>query len=279
MEELYSPRVIRELLEKYNLAPLKALGQNFLMNGHVVKKIAQAAVEPGENVLEIGPGLGVLTRELALRAKRVIAIEVDAGMVRVLQETLADLKNVTILHQDALKTDFSALQREYFLKEPYAAAGNLPYYITSKCLMAVLEAEQPPVRYTAMVQKEVAQRLAALPGKGDYGALTASVAYYGQPELLFTVSGESFYPKPDVDSAVIRLDVHPPFVVDRRRYRQVVSGLFAMRRKTVRNNLKNALGLNNTQAEALLHEADIDPAARAEMLSPEDFARLAAILP
>ena len=278
MKELYSPAVISGLLKKYELAPLKKLGQNFLKDGHIVEKIAQAAVEEGGAVLEVGPGLGVLTSALAERAAQVAAIELDGGMVRVLGETLAEYGNVRVLHQDILKTDLAAVGREIFGGKPFCVVGNLPYYITSKCLLHVMESGAPVERFTAMVQKEVADRLAAREGEKEYGALSASLAYYGRTEKLFGVSRGCFLPEPDVDSAVIQLRPQICFPVERAAYARVVRGLFSMRRKTVLNNMKSALGLRGEQAQAALAAAGISPAARAETLSPEDFARLAGSL-
>lgn len=278
MEELYSPKVISGLLEKYGLAPLKKLGQNFLRDENVVNKIAEAAVLPGENVLEIGPGLGVLTRALSLRAKKVVAVEIDKGMVEALKETVGDRENVTVLWQDFLKTDLLQIGREQFGGEPFAVAGNLPYYITSKCLLKVLESGAPVARFTAMVQKEVADRLMAGPGNGNYGAITASVAYYGNVQLLFAVSRNCFLPAPDVDSAVIGLVPAPMQDVTREDYTRVVRGLFSQRRKTIQNNMKNALQMKAWEIEAALEKAQIPANARAENLSREDFAKLAHII-
>ena len=193
-------------------------------------------------------------------------------------ETLAEYGNVQVLHQDILKTDLAAVGREIFGGKPFCVVGNLPYYITSKCLLHVMESGAPVERFTAMVQKEVADRLAAREGEKEYGALSASLAYYGRTEKLFGVSRGCFLPEPDVDSAVIQLRPQICFPVERAAYARVVRGLFSMRRKTVLNNLKSALGLRGEQAQAALAAAGISPAARAETLSPEDFARLAGIL-
>ncbi|MBR4078944.1 MAG: methyltransferase domain-containing protein [Christensenellaceae bacterium] len=184
MISLYSPKTVTEILGRHELAPLKKLGQNFLIDENIVNKIAEAASDGG-NILEIGPGMGALTRALAKYSKKVVAVEIDAGMIRVQQETLADLDNVTVLHADVLKTDIKAVGEEYFGGEPFCVAGNLPYYITAKCILQVLDSGAPVKRFTAMVQKEVADRLASMPGDSDYGALTASVAYYGDMEFLF----------------------------------------------------------------------------------------------
>ncbi len=278
MEELYSPKVISELLKKYQLAPLKKLGQNFLRDENIVNKIAQAAVQPGENALEIGPGLGVLTQALARRAKKVVAVEIDKGMVQVLSQTLDGLENTQVLWQDFLKADLQEIAREHFGSEPFAVVGNLPYYITSKCLLAVLEAQAPVLRFTAMVQKEVAERLMAGPGDANYGAITASVAYYGRVRQMFQVSRSCFLPAPDVDSAVIGIEPRAQFDVPREDYTRIVRGLFAQRRKTLQNNMKNSLQMKNEQIQLALEEAQIPANSRAENLSPEDFAKLAKII-
>lgn len=278
MEELYSPKVISELLKKYQLAPLKKLGQNFLRDENIVSKIAEAAVRPGENALEIGPGLGVLTQALARRAKKVVAVEIDKGMVQVLSQTLDGLGNTQVLWQDFLKADLQGIAREHFGGEPFAVVGNLPYYITSKCLLAVLEAQAPVLRFTAMVQKEVAERLMAGPGDVNYGAITASVAYYGRVQQLFTVSRNCFLPAPDVDSAVIGIEPKAQFCVPREDYTRIVRGLFAQRRKTLQNNMKNSLQMKNEEIQLALSEAEIPENSRAENLSPEDFAKLTEII-
>lgn len=278
MEELYSPKVISELLKKYQLAPLKKLGQNFLRDENIVSKIAEAAVQPGENALEIGPGLGVLTQALARRAKKVVAVEIDKGMVQVLSQTLEGLENTRVLWQDFLKADLQQIAQEHFGGEPFAVVGNLPYYITSKCLLAVLEAQAPVLRFTAMVQKEVAERLMAGPGDANYGAITASVAYYGRVQQLFTVSRNCFLPAPDVDSAVIGIEPKAQFGVPRQDYTRIVRGLFAQRRKTLQNNMKNSLQMKNDEIQLALEKAGIPANSRAENLSPQDFAKLAEII-
>ena len=277
MISLYSPKTVTEILGRHELAPLKKLGQNFLIDENIVNKIAEAASDGG-NVLEIGPGMGALTRALAKRSKKVVAVEIDAGMIRVQQETLADLDNVTVLHADVLKTDIKAVGEEYFGGEPFCVAGNLPYYITAKCILQVLDSGAPVKRFTAMVQKEVADRLASAPGDSDYGALTASVAYYGDMEFLFPVSAGCFYPRPEVESAVVQILPEAQFSVDRDAYTKAVRLLFAMRRKTVQNNLKNGLGVNAARAAELLQLAGIDPMQRAEELAPAVYAKLADVL-
>lgn len=269
---------IQQILSENGIAPLKKLGQNFLCDKNIVEKIASAAAD--DFIVEIGPGLGALTCALSERAQKVVAIEIDGGMVRALASTLAGCSNAAVIHADFLKTDIGAVAKEHFgAGVPFSIAGNLPYYITSKCLLAAVECGAPVRRFTAMVQKEVADRLSAEPGSRTYGALTASLQYYGKTKTLFDVSADCFLPRPDVDSAVIQLAPSAAFGVDRERYSRAVRGLFSMRRKTVLNNMKSTFHLSGEAAQAMLEKAEIDVTARAEALSPADFARLAAVLP
>jgi len=278
MPNLYSASGVSEMLKRYGIAPLKALGQNFLIDRNVVEKIAEAAVLPGENVMEIGPGPGGLTTALSERAKRVLSVEIDKGMIPILRTTLSNRQNVEILHSDFLKTDINKLSETYFQGEKFAVAGNLPYYITAKCILKALEIPEKVTRITAMVQQEVAERLAASPGGKAYGALTASVAYFGDMKLLFPVTRGCFFPAPDVDSAVVQ--IVPVASVDalRETYVRVVRALFSMRRKTVLNNVKAGFSLNAEAAAEALERAGIPLTARAEQLNKEDFAALARVL-
>lgn len=271
-----SPREISQLLKENNLSPLKKFGQNFLCDENIVQKIADSiGLTDKDYVLEIGTGLGALTQALAARAKKVVSVEIDKGLLALHAQTLAGFDNVTVLEGDILKCDLSQICREQFEGKPFHVCGNLPYYITSKILMQVLESNAPALSITAMVQKEVAERLSARPGDTDYGALTASCNYYTQPALLFTVSRNCFYPAPDVDSAILRLDLtHPCFDLPREQYVAVVRAAFAMRRKTIFNNLKEFCG--NQKAVLALDSCKIDPKTRAQDLSPEDFCCLAA---
>lgn len=276
---IYSKTTVQDILHEHNVAVLKSLGQNFLIDQNIVSNIAAAAATFGENVIEIGPGMGALTKALSEVAKKVVAIEIDKGMVEILKTTLADVNNVSIIHADFLKVDLVAIANEHFNGEPCVVAGNLPYYITAKCILKVLDTPPGMVeRFTAMVQKEVAERLAATPGKKTYGALTASVAYYGQRKQLFTVAPTCFYPKPDVESAIVQIVPKPQVDAPRKAYERVVRALFAMRRKTVLNNLKAGFSLNSEMATAALAKAGIAPSARAETLTVSDFAALAMVL-
>lgn len=278
MNGIYSPKTVKELLAKYGLAPLKKLGQNFLCDGNVVNKIAELGVPNGANVIEVGPGLGALTNALSLRAKKVVSIEIDKGMVEVLKETLADRDNVKIIHSDFLKCDLDSLVKEEFGDEDFYICGNLPYYITGPIIMQILSMKKLPKRMTVMVQKELAQRISAKPGDEQYSGFTAEMLYFGDAELAFTVPGNSFFPQPDVDSAVIYLDIEPKFSVEFKKYNELVKALFAMRRKTVLNNIRKSMNLSAEEANELFSKAGILPTSRAEELSAEDFSRLAELL-
>ena len=275
MINIYSPAELSALLKQHGIAPLKSLGQNFLIDQNVVEKIAQAAVEPGGNVLEVGPGPGALTLQLARRAGKVVAIEIDRGMLGVLEESLAGYEQVQVLHADFLKVDLEEISRTYFGGQPFSVAGNLPYYITAKCILKVLESPVQAQRFTAMVQQEVAERLVAQPGDKNYGAITASAAYYGGAEILFPVGRQCFMPAPEVDSAIVQFVPRAVVPAVRQAYAKMVRGLFAMRRKTIVNNMKASFGIKGEQAQRILQKAGVEGTRRAETLSPEEFARLA----
>lgn len=272
-------KTITQILNKYELAPLKKFGQNFLCDANIVEKIADSMNISNEDcILEVGPGLGALTQAIARRAKQVLAIEIDKGMVLALKEILADTPNATVLEGDILKTDIRGIAEKNFYGS-FHACGNLPYYITAPCILELIESGAKSL--TVMVQKEVADRLSASPGNKNYGAITASVAYYARPATLFTVGAGCFYPAPDVESAIIRMDMQkPPFPVSRLWYTKVVRASFAMRRKTMYNNLLSGFAKEGGGgAKAFIAEAlavcGIQPSVRAEDLAPEDFLRLA----
>ena len=196
MTNIYSPAELSALLKQHGIAPLKSLGQNFLIDQNVVEKIAQAAVEPGGNVLEVGPGPGALTLQLARRAGKVVAIEIDRGMLGVLEESLAGYEQVQVLHADFLKVDLEEISRTYFGGQPFSVAGNLPYYITAKCILKVLESPVQAQRFTAMVQQEVAERLVAQPGDKNYcfGSVLRRRGdpFPGGPAMLYAGAGSGF---------------------------------------------------------------------------------------
>lgn len=269
-----SVKDIRELLQRNGFSPLKKFGQNFLTDENITQKIAQAAVPAGGNVFEIGTGLGALTVQLAARARQVASVEIDKGLLSLHPEIFAGKDNVHVMEGDILQTNLQAVDSAYFNGEAFSVCGNLPYYITSKILIHIVEADAPIDRVTVMVQKEVAERLIAGPGDTQYGALTASLAYYGNVQALFTVSKNCFYPAPDVDSAVIQLDLSGARLdADRQSYVRTVRGAFAMRRKTIYNNLKQLAGAE--QVQTALERVGISPETRAQDVLPEQFAQLA----
>ncbi len=278
MPALTDSGYIKDLLARHGFRFSKSLGQNFLINPSVCPRMAEACgAGPDDGVLEIGPGIGVLTRELAQRAGRVAAVELDERLLPVLQETLVGCGNVTVVPGDILKVDLGALLREEFGERTVSVCANLPYYITSPVVMRLLESGLPFCSITVMVQKEAAVRLCARPGTRECGAVSLAVQYYAQPELLFSVSRGSFMPAPHVDSAVIRLNVReqpPCAVADESRLFALIRAAFNQRRKTLPNSLTGA-GLSKEQAHALLHTAGIPATARAEELTLEQFAMLA----
>lgn len=282
MENLTDLGVVKALLARHHFTFSKAMGQNFLVNPSVCPRMAQASgAGPGVGVLEIGPGIGVLTRELAKRADRVVSLELDGRLLPILQETLAGFDNVRILQQDVLKADLGALLARELAGLQVVVCANLPYYITTPVLMALLEGGLPIQAVTVMVQKEAARRLCAPMGSRQCGAVSGAVWYYSRPEILFEVSRGSFLPPPDVDSAVIRLQMRSRPAVEVQRPAllfAVIRGSFGQRRKTIANSLGGALGLPKAQVIAALEQAGLPAAARPEQLTLEQFAALAQAL-
>lgn len=276
---LSDPRVLRELLQRHGLRLQKGLGQNFLINPSVCPRMAAACgAEDCAGVLEVGPGVGVLTRELSLAAKKVVAVELDRRLLPVLSETLSGCGNAEVVQGDILKLDLMGLIEEKFGGGPICVCANLPYYITSPVIMALLEGGLPLTAITVMVQKEAAQRLCAPPGVRDCGAVSVSVHYRSRPRVLFGVSRGSFMPPPKVDSSVIRFDLlsEPPVRVrDEGILFRVARGAFAQRRKTAANSLSAALRLPKGLIEKRLLQAGAPANARAEQLTLEQFGALA----
>ena len=274
MERLTDRGFIRELLERHGFTFSKSLGQNFLINPSVCPRMAEAAVQ-GDNVgvLEIGPGIGVLTNELLKRASKVVAVELDKRLLPVLDETLSEYDNLKVINADVMKLDLHRLIEDEFGSMEVAVCANLPYYITSPIIMKLLEDRLPVSSVTVMVQKEAAVRLCAEPGSRDSSAITAAVRYYCDPELLFHVSAGSFMPAPKVDSAVIRLSLREPSVHprDEALFFKVIRGAFSQRRKTVLNSLSSSLSLDKGELSDILCKAGVDPSARAERLTLQNF--------
>lgn len=275
--KISDPGVTRHVLKAFDLHASKRLGQNFLIHGGTVEAIVETAdICPGDRVLEIGPGIGTLTQGLAEAGASVTAVELDKKLPAVLAETLSGYDRVRIVGGDILKTDIPALMGE----EPFKVVANLPYYITTPILLTLLERRLPITRIVTMVQREVAERMIALPGGRDYGALSVAVQYYTEPRLAIEVSPRCFLPPPAVESAVMDCVVRktPPVAVeDEKHFFRVVRAAFGQRRKTIGNALKS-LGLPRDILQGALSKAGIDPLRRGETLSLSEFAALAGAL-
>ncbi len=285
MDDLTHHGTIRALCARHGFALRKGLGQHFLVNPAVCPRLCRVAgIDENTDVLEIGPGFGTLTAQLARRARRVLALEVDARLKPVLGETLAGCGNTRVVFADAMQADLPALLREAFGGSGrLAVCANLPYNITSPLIMRLLEQRVPLQSITVLVQKEAAQRMAALPGTRMAGAISYAVAYYAQASIAFEVSPGSFYPPPKVTSAVLHLDMraNPPLAAlplrEARLFKLVRAG-FAQRRKTLANAAGAGLGLPKPVIEAALQAAGVPPAARAESLTLENFMALESAL-
>ncbi len=268
-----SPQVTQHILNRFKLRADKKLGQNFLIDENVVRQIVEAAeLSEADTVLEVGPGIGTLTQGLAERKAKVVAVELDTRLLPVLATTLEGYDNVRVVHGDILKVN---IMEEVGAPE-FKVCANLPYYITTPIIFALLEKRLPMERLVAMVQKEVAERMAAQPGGKDYGALSVAIQYYTEPEIAFIVPPTSFIPAPAVDSAVIvckRRSKPPVEVCDEALFFRVVKAAFSLRRKMLSNSLKN-MGIKSEQVAKWLELAGVDGKRRAETLSLEDFAKL-----
>ncbi len=285
MQKLYTSGGIRGLERKYDFHIAKKLGQNFLTDESVIVQIVESSgAGPRDLVIEIGPGMGVLTSEAAEVAGKVVAIEIDKNLLPILNETLASFDNVKILNEDVLKTDVAlTIEQERILPDGSRAEGvkiigNLPYYITTPILMKLLEERVPADSITIMVQKEVAERIAAPPGSRTYGALSVAVQYYCEIEYVVTVPKEVFIPRPKVDSAVLCLTVRkekPVELVSEEVFFECIKKGFGQRRKTLHNSLTGIMGKEKEEVGRILEECGIDPIRRAETLSIQEFAKLA----
>lgn len=273
----------REIIRKYNIHLTKSLGQNFLTDMNVVGKIVESAdVTENDIIIEIGPGVGTMTLELAKRAKKVIAIEIDKRLIPVLEDSFGNFSNVQIINMDIMKVNVDAIMSENESSNIKVVA-NLPYYITTPIIMKFLEADTKIDMMVFMIQKEVARRIVAQPGKKDYGSLSVAVQYYSKPKKVFDVSPHCFIPQPDVDSTVIKLVINkePPVVLlDKNMFFKTVKCSFAQRRKTLTNTLYNSGGFNMSKEEIkkLLNTMGIDENTRGEMLSIQQFALLSNLL-
>ena len=282
--DLGNPKNTIEVIQKYGFAFQKKFGQNFLIDTRVLDKIiAAAGVTEEDMVLEIGPGIGTMTQRLAEAAGRVVAVEIDTNLIPILQDTLSDFENITIINEDILKVDINKLAEEYNGGRPIKVVANLPYYITTPIIMGLFESGIPIDNITVMVQKEVADRMQVGPGSKDYGARSLAVQYYAEPYIVANVPCNCFMPRPNVDSAVIRLTRYeePPVQVkDEKMLFKIIRASFNQRRKTLQNGLNNSSELNFTkdQIAAAIAEAGFSPSVRGEALTLEQFAKLTDIL-
>lgn len=269
---------LKSLLSKEGFSFKKSLGQNFLIDPTVCPAMAENSANKNTGVLEIGPGVGVLTRELSQVAKKVVAIELDERLKKILPKTLGDLDNVEVIFGDAMKLDLKTIIEEHFTDcESVSVCANLPYYITSPIIMMLLEQHLPITSITVMVQKEAAERLCAEVGSRDAGAVTVAVTYYAEKEILFEVDRSSFMPPPNVDSAVIKLNIreNPPIkVADEGKFFKFVKAAFAQRRKTLVNTVSNTLNVPKDTLKSVLTDLGIKETVRGEELTMEQIAEI-----
>lgn len=277
--DLCRPSVIRELLAEQGTHLKKEYGQNFLVRPEIPERIAEECAEDGEDmILEIGPGIGCLTSALARRYAKVVAVEIDKNLIPVLDKTLAEFENVTVVNEDVMKVDLAALVAKHAEGRQVRVCANLPYYITTPILMALLESGVPFRSITVMVQAEVAARLSARAGDSDYGAITAVLGYYGEVRRLFTVGASCFLPPPKVNSAVVRLDLYETPRYDPKNQRlffDLIKAAFEMRRKTLVNAVSAKLGFSKEKVAEALLSLGFPETVRGERLSTADFCALA----
>ena len=277
--DLCNLSVIKRLMADAGITFRKEFGQNFLTNRIIPEDIADNCADTAERmILEIGPGIGCLTQELAIRFKRVVAVEIDRGLIPILDKTMAEYDNVTVINDDVMKVDLAALIAEYSEGMPVSVCANLPYYITTPILMHLLESGVKFDTITVMIQNEVAARLVAKPGSSDYGAITAVLGYYGRARKLFKVSAGCFVPAPKVDSAVVRIDLYdekPYQPKDEALFRALIRAAFEMRRKTFVNAVSAKLPFQKELLCEALRSIGQEENVRGERLSTEDYVKLA----
>jgi 16S rRNA (adenine1518-N6/adenine1519-N6)-dimethyltransferase len=285
-DEVASPSKTNEMLKKHKLVLKKSLGQNFLIDQNILHKIVTAAdLDEQKGALEIGPGIGALTQQLARAAGQVVAVEIDQRLLPILEETMQAYPNVKVIHGDVLKLSLEEIFQQFDKSSKVSVVANLPYYVTTPIVMKLLETRLPLENIVVMIQKEVALRMAAHPGGKDYGSLSIAVQYYCEPELVMIVPRTVFIPQPNVDSAVIKLKVRtkPPVeVADEIWFFEVVQACFVQRRKTISNNLLARFFTKDTREtlNLILQQCDIDPTRRGETLSLSEYAHLSnALLP
>lgn len=282
MERLSSHRATKDIVDKHGFKFSKSLGQNFLIDDNVIDKIIDGArVKEGDKVIEVGPGIGTLTREMAKRAEKVVAVEIDKNLIPILKETLADFDNTEVVNEDILKVDINKLVDEKLSGGPVKLIANLPYYITTPIVMKFLEEDIPVTDIVVMVQKEVADRMNAVPSTKDYGALSVAVQYYCDTEIVAKAPRHMFIPQPKVDSTVIGLHIREEkkYKADNEQlFFKTVKAAFGQRRKTLLNSLSSMGVLDKAKIKEVLAEAGIDEKRRGETLSIEEFAHLSNII-
>jgi 16S rRNA (adenine1518-N6/adenine1519-N6)-dimethyltransferase len=275
--KLYSPKVIKDILEKYEFKFSKRLGQNFLIDGNIINKIVDAAdIDENSGVIEIGPGFGTLTQCISKRAKKVVAIEIDKSLIAIHKETLP-YDNIKFIYEDFMKVDVDKLIEEEFQGMDVKIVANLPYYITTPIIMKVLEEKCKVSKIVIMVQKEVAKRLNAKPGTKEYGAITLAVQYRADTNVAMIVPNSVFMPRPKVDSAVIALSILEKTrveVIDEKMLFTTIRASFGQRRKTLLNGLSHNLDMPKETVIKILNNANIDPGVRGETLNLEQFGKI-----
>lgn len=278
MDMLTDPVIIHGLMRKYRFSTIKSLGQNFLIDSEIPRKIVSMSdIGPESGVIEIGAGIGTLTNELAKVADKVVAVELDQKLIPVLQETLSEHKNVKIIHGDILKLNINELIDSEFPNQRVCICANLPYYITTPIIMRLIENRSNISDITVMVQKEVALRLTSVGGGKEYGAVSIAVQYYAESKVLFDVGSNCFMPQPKVVSSVIKLKIreNPPVEVeDEKWFFKVIHASFSQRRKTLINSLSNTTGINKAKIAEALNDLGLDVNVRGEKLSIYDYALL-----
>lgn len=272
-------KTIKQIMAMFSLNFRKEFGQNFLTDNFVVEDIADnCCTDASSTILEIGPGIGSLTKELSARYENVVALEIDHGLIPVLKYTLGDCRNVTVINEDVMKADLESILAPYFERGKVSVCANLPYYITTPILMKLLESGLPFEYITVMIQSEVADRLCATPGDKNCGAITAVLGYYGAPEKLFTVTADRFIPAPKVDSSVVRIKLHEkkPYVpIDEPTFFRTIRASFEQRRKTLPNSLSSVFSeLSKDELTAAIIECGHDANIRGEKLSVSEFVAL-----
>lgn len=279
--DFISPAEIKRIAQKYGFVFKKGLGQNFLSSQEVLEEIATAAEIDHSGVIEIGPGFGVLTNELAKRAKKVVALEIDERLIPILADTLSEYDNVKVINKDVLKTDLTELVKDEFNGEKVSVAANLPYYITTPIITGLIDAKLPLKNLVVMVQKEVADRLAAKAGSKDYGAISVLCQYHTEVEIICTVPADLFVPPPKVDSTVVKMVFRDKPVVTPKNeavFFKTVKAAFSQRRKTLLNCLSANFPKSKDELTNIMESVGIDPRRRGETLTLEEFSKLSDML-